>query len=54
MKLTRIDRLVNVFPVKKFTCIPCNFVLKEKQGRARFSKREYGGPFCPKCGNKFK
>lgn len=54
MKLTKLDRLANVFPSKEFTCKPCDFVMDVKRGRARFSNRVYGGPFCPKCGNKVK
>lgn len=52
IKYTGINRLLNYLPQRTLNCSHCSKKFQMKFGQIRYSKKEYGGPYCPKCGNK--
>lgn len=52
IKYTGLNRLLNYLPARKLTCKHCDFNDFVKMGLIRFSRINYGGPYCPKCGSK--
>lgn len=52
MKLNKLEKLLNVLPMKKFNCDSCKLGFYMQRGKAHYSKRKYNGPYCSKCGEK--
>ncbi|WP_066224259.1 hypothetical protein [Metabacillus fastidiosus] len=51
-KKSWFNTLLNLLPLRKLECKECDTNSTLGLGNIRHSKKNYEGPFCPKCGSK--